>query len=358
MMSFIKMISGIALIFGAFIALFYVVGHAGKAVTKASNVAVISGLFVFCFLTAAIVVAFWKGLDKMLESKGVQKRLKDWGIMLALLVLTGCSCSVIEPGHVGIVVDNWGDDKGVQNYTAKTGFVMRVWPVYSILEYQTNTQTTVWKETEALNFNSKEGAVFKADISLSYRIMPDKVPAFYVKFRSDDLRSFTHGYLRNVARTALNDVAALYTTEQVYSDKKEVILVEAMKLINRQVEPDGVVLEQFGFYSAPEPPAVIVTAINAKTQAIQDAIKVENQVRQARAEAEKNVATAEGSARSKIAVAKGEAEANRLLTASITPSLIEWRRLEITKDAVARWNGQRPQVEGTGSGLLLQIQPK
>jgi hypothetical protein len=55
------------------------------------------------------------------------------------------------------------------------------------------------------------------------------------------------------------------------------------------------------------------------------------------------------------AKARGEAESNRILARSITPQLVQWRQLQITEQAIARWNGARPMVEGQGSGLLLQV---
>jgi len=48
--------------------------------------------------------------------------------------------------------------------------------------------------------------VINGDISLSYQLTAEKVPAFYVKFRSDDLKAFTYGFLHNVARDAFNEI--------------------------------------------------------------------------------------------------------------------------------------------------------
>ena len=54
--------------------------------------------------------------------------------------------------------------------------------------------------------------------------------------------------------------------------------------------------------------------------------------------------------------AQGEAEANRIRQASITPQLLELRRLENQRALIDRWNGQLPQVEsGSGNGIMLQL---
>jgi regulator of protease activity HflC (stomatin/prohibitin superfamily) len=182
------------------------------------------------------------------------------------------------------------------------------------------------------------------DISFSYSLTDKKVPYFYVKFRSDDLNRFTHGFLRNIARDVFNEVGGKFSVEDIYGAKKGEFLQAVRKDIQEQVAPMGVNLEQFGFIGAPRPPKNVIDALNAKVAATQDAIKAENELRRATAEAGKA-----------IAKAKGEAESNLILAKSITPQLIQWRQMGITEQAIARWNGARPLVEGVGSGLLLQI---
>ena len=55
--------------------------------------------------------------------------------------------------------------------------------------------------------------------------------------------------------------------------------------------------------------------------------------------------------------AKGEAESNRIRQSSLTPQLLELRRLEIQHAMIDQWNGQLPTVQsGQGpGGLILQM---
>lgn len=155
-----------------------------------------------------------------------------------------------------------------------------------IFEYPTYVQTAVWTKdvnegsrmNEEVSFSSKEGLVITADISLSYQLVADRVPAFYVKFRSDNLGGFTHGFLRNVARDAFNEESVQYSVEELYSTKKEVFLAKVRERLNAQVRDFGVEVQQFGFIGAPRLPANVVESINAKIKAIQDAIRVENEL--------------------------------------------------------------------------------
>jgi regulator of protease activity HflC (stomatin/prohibitin superfamily) len=81
-----------------------------------------------------------------------------------------------------------------------------------------------------------------------------------------------------------------------------------------------------------------------------------NKVAEAEGEARSQVARAHGEATSLIERAHGEAEANRLRQASITPQLMEWRRLENQRVLFERWNGELPKtVLGEKSNLLLSL---
>ena len=128
-------------------------------------------------------------------------------------------------------------------------------------------------------------------------------------------------------------------------------------MLQSELNPVGVQLDQFGFIGAPRPPKEVTESINMKVKATQDAIRVENEVRQTKAQAEKDVAQAEGFARAAIAKAEGEAKANRILVESITSTLLEWRRLEIQQSSVTKWNGQLPTYNGGGTLPMIQLPP-
>ena len=272
------------------------------------------------------------------------------------LALSLAACTTIQPGYVGILVNKFGANRGVSDYTATTGFVTYNPFSTSVEEWPTFVQTAIWTNdahegregrNDEITFNSKEGLTIKANVSLSYQLDPTKVPAFYVQFRTDDMDTFTHGFLRNVARDAFNEEGAKYSVEELYSTKKEEMLTNVKTRINTAVSQYGVRLDQFGYIGAPTLPSNVLDALNGKIQATQDAQKAQNQVAQAQAQA-------------LIAVAKatGEAQANQKLAASLSTSLLEWRRLDIQQQAVTKWNGTLP-VYTAGNGIpLIQIPSK
>jgi len=148
-----------------------------------------------------------------------------------------------------------------------------------------------------------------------------------------------------------------YTAEELYGERKEEFLKAARVRVQDHLKPVGITIEQFGLVGPPRPPDAVARAIEAKIKAIQDAIRTENEVRATRAEAAKRIAEAEGQAKASVARAEGDAKANAILAASISSPLLQWRQLELQQQAIAKWNGVRPQFEGTGGsgGFLFNV---
>jgi regulator of protease activity HflC (stomatin/prohibitin superfamily) len=294
-------------------------------------------------------------------------KLPSLAILLAAIFAAGCATR-IGPGNVGIKVDLAGSQRGVEDLPIRTGWVFYNPAGSKVVEYPTFVQTAKWTHdlnegrpiNEELSFNTLQGLTVYGDISLSYHLDPAKVPAFYVKFRSDDIDQFTHGFLRNVARDSMNRVAANYTVEEIMGEKKPEMEQRSREELQSEVKDIGVVIEQFGFIGSPRPPESVVAAINAAQQAKYIAQQKQNELLQSQADAAKQVAAAEGQAKSQIAIAQGEAESNRLRAASISPQIIEWQKLAVTDRWIERWNGSMPQVEAGGQipGMLLNVNPQ
>lgn len=270
--------------------------------------------------------------------------------VLAVIFVTGCT--TINPGSVGILVNKYGSNRGVQDYTTTTGYVTYNPLSTTVIEYPTNVQTYSWtmnpkegaNSDESITFTTKDSVSINADVSLSYQLDATKVPAFYVKFRNDDLQAFTFGFLHNVSRDSMMEVGGHYTVEQIMGDN-EAFLHEVRGRIQGQVADIGVGIQQFGFIGSPRPPAQVVQAINLAQQAKYTALQKQNELSQVQADAAKA-----------IALAEGQAKANDILSRSITPVLLEQTKLNLQAQWINRWNGQRPSVEsGVGNGIMLQI---
>ncbi|WP_245818088.1 SPFH domain-containing protein [Granulicella rosea] len=306
------------------------------------------------------------GQTKMVRS------LVGMGAALVVLVIGAAiffnyiaSLTRIGAGMVGVEVVLSGSQRGASEIPIRTGWVFYSPLRSQIIEFPTYVQTVKWTRdmnegrasNEEMSFNSKEGMEIYSDVSLSYAIEPRRVPDFYVKYRVSDLDVFTHGILRDIVRNSLNEVASTYSVEQIYGEQKTEFLSKVQALIQSKLDPVGVGVQQFGFIGAPRVPTVIASAITSKAQAIQDAERARNELAKTQAEAAKTVAEAEGNAKAEVTRAQGEAEANKIRQTSLTPQLLELRKIENQKALIERWNGQLPTVQA-GNGQMLMELPK
>lgn len=339
------------------LATFRLVGAAFSGMSAPSEVGFYGGILLLVALATVWGVFGYRFVQRLISTHHGRHQL----VVAMILVLgsAGAGCTRVGPGYVGIEIDLAGSQRGVQDLGLSTGWIFYNPFGTQVVEYPTFVQTAVWTKEETDGspnneetlFNSQEGMVIAVDLSLSYHLEEDKVPAFYVMFRTDDLDRFTHGFLRNVARDAFNEIAPKYKVDEIYGPKKEELLSEVKTRINSQVGNYGVTIEQFGVVGEMRLPSQVVDALNNKIKATQDAQRAENELREAEANAKKRVATAEG-----------EAEANRRLTASLSSTLLEWKRLEImarqtevSNNAVGRWNGQLPTYSMGGAVPMIQL---
>jgi regulator of protease activity HflC (stomatin/prohibitin superfamily) len=277
-------------------------------------------------------------------------------VSLLLIMMVGCAgCTTIGPGYVGIQINKTGASRGVQDVTIRTG---RVWVnpwTQEVIEYPTYIQTVKWTaskdegkpQDESITFTTGNGMIVNADVSMSYQLGYDQAPAFYVKFRADKIDAFTDGFLRNVTRDSFNNIAGHHQITDIMGNNGP-ILIDIRKDVQAQLTPYGITISQLGFIGAPRPPQSVIDSINLKAQAEQIALTKQIELTQVEADAKKAVAEADGQAAANIALAKSDAEANKLRTESLTPALLEY-------NAIQKWDGHRPQVEGSGAGVLVSI---
>jgi regulator of protease activity HflC (stomatin/prohibitin superfamily) len=339
---------------GAIVALMWIWTTALNMTNQKSDFAVGAGASIFILSTVGFILLMRRVFKKKTTAKQtVPPPIPVIILCLVSFLAAGCY-KVVEPGYVGIKVNMSGDDRGVDQLPIETGRVSYNPFTQQVYAYPTFVQTAVWTHSldegkavnEEITFTTQDQMQVAADISLAYHLIDKRVPYFYVKFRSDDLTAFTHGFMRNLAREKFDGIAGKYKIEQIMGDNLP-FLTEVRVALQKDLALIGVEIDQFGLVGAPRPPPAVIEAINAKVGAVQNAIRAENEIRQAEAEAKKS-----------IAYAKGQAESNQLLANSISPSLLEWRRLAINEKMIDKWNGVRPNVEaGAGTGFMFNIQP-
>lgn len=278
-------------------------------------------------------------------------------MIMVLTVFMSVACADrIGPGYVGIKVSNAGSSRGINSDAITTGWVFYTPGFSTVYEWPTFVQQVVLTKSasegnpvnEEITFTNADNMAISADIGFSYHLEGDKVHIFFAKFVSDDMKLFSHGYLRSLIRDKFNEVGGRYKVEAIMGDNGPFIK-EVREAVQKEMTPFGVVLDsQFGFIGAPRPPESVVGMINAKVAAVQLAQQKQNELVQAQADAAKMVATSKGEAESLLLTSKAQAESNRILSESLTMNLIELKRIE-------KWNGAYPLSTGSSSLPILAI---
>ena len=255
---------------------------------------------------------------------------------------------MINPGYVGVVIDMLGDSKGVE---AKELHVGMHWiaPWKNVYQFPIFEQNDTWEgDREGFNFQTSEGMAVSADIGITYHLRPESIPLIFQRYRRG-MDEITNVFIRNYIRDAINKSASKTRIEDLYSGK-ESFFEDVEKHVKEDLAPIGIELSRIYLIGRFHFPQNVITALNAKIEAMQRAQQRENELREAEAEAKKQIAKAEGQAKCAILQAEAEAKANLVLAKSVTAELIQWQ-------SVQKWDGKLPQV--TSSALpFIQVLSK
>lgn len=262
------------------------------------------------------------------------------------LTFSAAACTKVPPGYVGIKVNQYGSQKGVEDFPIQTGTVFYFPITTDVHTFPTFIQTVSWtkdlhegkKQDESITFNSKEGATVNTDIAFSYSFMREKVPHIFVEFRREP-EEITDGYVRN-------------QVTDIFGAKKQDLLNNVKADVVKVLEPKGFNVDSISFIGKMRTDPRVEASINAVIEGVQRAQEAENKVKQVEAEARQKAAEADGNAQAalkaaatEVQVAELRAAANRKLAESITPQLIQYENAK-------RWNGQLPQVTGNATPMI------
>ena len=242
------------------------------------------------------------------------------GVVLVVLFLGSVffvGCERIDAGHEGILVDLYGDDRGVQNIAQVSGWVFYNRWTQEVYEYPTFVKTVDYKP---FSINAKDGSVFGIDPTLTIQVSAGKTPKIFKKYRKnldDVIETSIYNYVKEAYRIQLNN----FKTDSIISNRQNVEVAVENQL-RKILEDEGFVLIQLS--SGLSYPETIVNAINAKNTAVQEAMKVENQLK-----------VAEMNARKLIIEAEAEKRANELKQQSLTPLLVQMAFIQ-------KWDGKTP----------------
>jgi len=251
-------------------------------------------------------------------------------ILILVTALTIASCTRIDAGYEGILIKQYGSDKGVQDVSLVTGRVFYNPFTEDVEQYATFIQTI---DYDAFNVNAKDGSEFIVDPTLSFNIVQGNSSHIFIKYRKD-LKEVSKTTLYNYVKDAFRLQMNKYTTDEIVSNREK-FENDVQSSLNKVLSDEGFHLEQLT--SGLKYPKTIVDAVNSKNKAVQEAMKVENELRVAEAQAKKM-----------IVVAEAEKKANELKQQSLTSLLIQQQFID-------KWDGHTP-LYGSSPVMFKSVQ--
>ena len=269
--------------------------------------------------------------EQQLKFKRKMKTILSGVVGFFILVTLFFSCERIDAGHVGVKVNQYGDNKGVDDVVAVTGMVFYNPFTTRVYEFPTFIQHKEYKGENSFIVNSKDGSEFAVSPIMNYSVQREKVPTIFSKYRRP-LEDIEEGFLKTAVYDAFRLATNKYTADELISNRA-VFEVEVRRLLDGQLLKEGFIINQFT--SNLVYPETFKKSIEAKNNAVQAALRAENEVKTAEAQAKIKVATAEGNAQAMLTQARAEAEANKLKQSTLTNLLLQQQWIE-------KWDGKLP----------------
>lgn len=253
-------------------------------------------------------------------------------LLIFLITLTLASCERINAGYEGILVEQYGANKGVQDVTLVTGRVFYNPFTESVYEFPLFVQTA---DYDAFSINAKDGTQFTIDPTISLRAEAGKTPFIFQKYRKgieEVVRTAILNHTKDTFRVQLNK----HTTDELISNR-ESFENDVQETLSEVLRKEGFILEQLT--SGLKLPDSIVASIDTKNKMIQEAMTAENRVKLAEAEA-----------KTKIVQAEADSKSNMLREKSLTPLLIQQMFID-------KWDGKTP-LYGDALTLFKKVEDK
>jgi regulator of protease activity HflC (stomatin/prohibitin superfamily) len=273
--------------------------------------------------------------------------------LFLVLLVSVTSCSNVPVGNVGIKVYKLGGAKGVDTEVLGVGRYWIGWneelhlfPTYQVNYTYTRDSNEGSPDNEEFIFQTKEGMECSMDLGIAMHFELNSIVKMFTTYRKgqEEIRSVV---VRNTIRDALNKIAGNMPVESVYGAGKSLLVDSVYKMVSSSLAPTGILIDKVSLIGSVRIPESVKEALDSKVRMTQEAQRAQNEVAKAKAEADIQTTKARGEADALKIKGEGEAYYNQKVSSSLTPQLVEMKRLE-------KWDGHYPQTYGVNGGLMIK----
>lgn len=260
---------------------------------------------------------------------------KFMAIFVAFLIaVSAVLCTErVHTGYVGVVYSA----KGVEQQTISQGWHFMS-PLKHVSEFPITQQRVVFSNAPS-DYGAKEhadwhidapanGGTIAINLTVNYNFLPEHVVELYTKFGGMDGESLMESKIQNDIIAYVKEVTPQFSVMQIYSDDRAGVNTAITDYLNEKLTAEYGINVSSALIVDAQPDDTLMQKIRAKEQAKQDAEIAELNKQTALAQAETDKVKAQTEADVKMIEAQAEADANKVLSESITPELIQMKEAE------------------------------
>lgn len=260
---------------------------------------------------------------------------KFMAIFVAFLIAVGAVLCTerVHTGYVGVVYSA----KGVEQQTISQGWHFMS-PLKHVSEFPITQQRVVFSNAPS-DYGTKEhadwhidapanGGTIAINLTVNYNFLPEHVVELYTKFGGMDGESLMESKIQNDIIAYVKEVTPQFSVMQIYSDDRAGVNTAITDYLNEKLTAEYGINVSSALIVDAQPDDTLMQKIRAKEQAKQDAEIAELNKQTALAQAETDKVKAQTEADVKMIEAQAEADANKALSESITPELIQMKEAE------------------------------
>ena len=227
-----------------------------------------------------------------------------FGIIAAGVLMSAGSCAVVRQGEAGVkrTFGKYSDrvhTSGLRFFNPFTSTFVKVSSQTENIEVQ-------------LDIPSKEGLTIRAEVSILCHIKIKSAPNI---MRNIGL-NYEETVILPVFRSAVADVSSKYFAKDMHSGNRGEVEIAIRDLMAKNLEDKGIVVENVLLKSI-QLPRSLAKAIEDKLEAEQQAQRMEFVLQQEQREAER-----------RRIEAKGVSDANQIISAGLTPQVLQYKAIE------------------------------
>lgn len=270
-------------------------------------------------------------------------------ILCMFMSLTACGCETVSPGNVGVELE-WNHPTG-KVYGEGTHFVG---PTVDLHEMTTRLQSS---EQDDIVCRSHDNVQVTVDVTVGYTLNRTAATKVFQKLGDEYVDLVVVPALRSSVRDAVASVDALAAAQSRSTIEDRIadgVRRSVAETLHNQGLPTGSIRIDNLQLRNVDLPDTLRNSIESIQRQRNAAAEREQALVTARQEAERARVEAEGHATVQRIQADAQANFNRVLSASLTPGLIELRRIEAQRAVVANPNAHLVVVGNSSAPVILQ----